>query len=50
MSVLTAFWLYLKVICWSILLSIAVVIEGYDLLLITLFFAFDPWTKKYGVL
>jgi SP family general alpha glucoside:H+ symporter-like MFS transporter len=50
MSTSTAFRLYPKAVCWSILLSTTVVMEGYDLLLITSFFAFDSWTKKYGVL
>jgi SP family general alpha glucoside:H+ symporter-like MFS transporter len=50
MSTSTAFRLYPKAVAWSILLSTTVVMEGYDLLLITSFFAFDPWTKKYGVL
>ncbi|KAJ5882347.1 Major facilitator superfamily domain general substrate transporter [Penicillium soppii] len=50
MSTSTAFRLYPKAVGWSILLSTTVVMEGYDLLLITSFFAFDSWTKKYGVL
>jgi SP family general alpha glucoside:H+ symporter-like MFS transporter len=50
MSIPTAFRLYSKAVGWSILLSTAVVMEGYDLLLITSFFALDPWKKKFGVL
>ncbi|KAJ5382409.1 Major facilitator superfamily domain general substrate transporter [Penicillium concentricum] len=50
MPISTAFRLYSKAVGWSILLSTAVVMEGYDLLLITSFFALDPWKKKYGVL
>ncbi|KAF5863974.1 hypothetical protein ETB97_008909 [Aspergillus alliaceus] len=42
--------LYPKAIAWSILLSTAVVMEGYDLLLVTSFFAFPLWTKRYGQL
>ncbi|KAE8148634.1 general substrate transporter [Aspergillus avenaceus] len=40
--------LYRKAVGWSILLSTAVIMEGYDLLLVTSFFAFQPWAKKYG--
>lgn len=50
MSISTAFRLYSKAVSWSIVLSTAVIMEGYDLLLIFSFFAFEPWTKKYGKL
>lgn len=50
MSIPTAFRLYSKAVSWSIVLSTAVIMEGYDLLLIFSFFAFEPWTKKYGKL
>ncbi|CAI7657198.1 unnamed protein product [Penicillium pancosmium] len=50
MSISTAFRLYSKAVSWSIILSTAVIMEGYDLLLIFSFFAFEPWTKKYGKL
>ncbi|QRD92191.1 putative maltose permease [Aspergillus flavus] len=39
-----------KARAWSIVLSTAVVMEGYDLLLVTSFFASPPWTKQYGTL
>jgi SP family general alpha glucoside:H+ symporter-like MFS transporter len=42
--------LYRNAIGWSVLLSTAVIMEGYDLLLVTSFFAFQPWAKKYGEL
>ncbi|KFY96603.1 hypothetical protein V501_00178 [Pseudogymnoascus sp. VKM F-4519 (FW-2642)] len=48
MSLSEALRRYPKAIGWSILLSTAVVMEGYDLLLITSFLAFLPWTTKYG--
>lgn len=50
MSIPTAFRLYSKAVSWSIVLSTAVIMEGYDLLLIFSFFAFEPWTRKYGKL
>lgn len=39
-----------KARAWSIVLSTAAVMEGYDLLLVTSFFASPPWTKQYGTL
>jgi SP family general alpha glucoside:H+ symporter-like MFS transporter len=50
MSLSEAFRRYPKAIGWSMLLSTAVIMEGYDLLLVTSFFAFPPWTMKYGEL
>ncbi|KAF7594605.1 hypothetical protein BBP40_008872 [Aspergillus hancockii] len=49
-TVSQAILLYRKADGWSILLSTAVIMEGYDLLLVTSFFAFQPWAKKYGEL
>jgi hypothetical protein len=42
--------LYPKAIGWSILLSTAIVMEGYDLSLLGNFYAFPPFTERYGVL
>ncbi|KAF8849478.1 hypothetical protein BDZ45DRAFT_708808 [Acephala macrosclerotiorum] len=39
---------YPKAIAWSILLSTAITMEGYDLVLISSFYAFLTFTKKYG--
>jgi SP family general alpha glucoside:H+ symporter-like MFS transporter len=41
---------YPKAIGWSILLSSAIAMEGFDIVLIAAFFAFPAFTKKYGVL
>lgn len=40
---------YPKAIAWSVLLSTAIAMEGYDLVLISSFYAFPTFTKKYGV-
>ncbi|KAL3459043.1 general substrate transporter [Aspergillus heterothallicus] len=47
-SVREALRLYPKAVAWSILLSTTVIMEGYDLLLVSSFFAFQPWVRKYG--
>ncbi|KAE8442761.1 hypothetical protein EG329_002849 [Mollisiaceae sp. DMI_Dod_QoI] len=48
------FWqaikLYPKAVGWSILLSTAIVMEGYDVVLIASFYALPTFNKKYGVL
>jgi len=40
---------YPKAIAWSLLLSLAVAMEGYDTVLIASFFAFPPFNEKFGV-
>jgi SP family general alpha glucoside:H+ symporter-like MFS transporter len=50
MTLTQAIKLYPKAIGWSVLLSTAIVMEGYDLSLLGNFYAFPPFTKKYGVL
>ena len=50
MSLRQAIKLYPKAVAWSILLSAAVAMEGYDLVLISSFFAYPSFTKKYGEL
>jgi len=42
--------LYAKAIGWSILLSLTIVMEGYDLTIINSFYAFPEFKKRYGVL
>jgi MFS transporter, SP family, general alpha glucoside:H+ symporter len=42
--------LYAKAIGWSILLSLTIVMEGYDLTIINSFYAFPEFKKVYGVL
>jgi MFS transporter, SP family, general alpha glucoside:H+ symporter len=49
MSVRQAWNLYKKAVMFSILFSTAIVMEGYDTALIAAFYAFDPFTEKYGI-
>lgn len=49
MTLLQALRLYPKAITWSALLSLAIVMEGYDTALINSFYAFGPFQKRYGV-
>ena len=48
MSLKQAFNLYKKAMLFSVLFSTAIVMEGYDTALIGAFYAFPPFTKKYG--
>ena len=48
MSIREAFKLYPKAVGWSILLSTAIVMEGYDTLLLSNFFALPQFSEKYG--
>ncbi|KAK9455952.1 general substrate transporter [Dipodascopsis uninucleata] len=50
MSLLQAVKLYPKAIAWSMFLSSALIMEGYDLVLLNSFYAFPEFLKKYGVL
>jgi SP family general alpha glucoside:H+ symporter-like MFS transporter len=50
MSLIQAIRLYPKAAGWSILLSTSIVMEGYDTALLGNFYAFLPFTKRYGVL
>lgn len=49
MTVLEAIRLYPKAIFWSVVFSSAIAMEGFDLVLISAFFAFPPFTERYGV-
>jgi SP family general alpha glucoside:H+ symporter-like MFS transporter len=40
--------LYPKAVGWSLLLFTAIVIEGYDTMLLGKLYAFPPFTKRYG--
>jgi SP family general alpha glucoside:H+ symporter-like MFS transporter len=42
--------LYPKAVGWSILLSTAIIMEGYDVVLLSSFYALPQFNKKYGVL
>lgn len=48
MTLRTALRLYPKAIAWSMFLSSAVAMEGYDIVLIASFFAFPPWNQTFG--
>lgn len=49
MGLFQAVRLYPKAVGWSILLSTALVMEGYDLMLLGNFYAFPPFTQHYGI-
>lgn len=48
MTLKQAFNLYKKAMMFSVLFSTAIVMEGYDTALIGAFYAFPPFTQKYG--
>ncbi|KAF3765304.1 putative maltose permease [Cryphonectria parasitica EP155] len=48
MGLWNALHLYPKAVGWSILLSTAVVMEGYDVVLLSQFFAYDTFNKRFG--
>jgi SP family general alpha glucoside:H+ symporter-like MFS transporter len=50
MGLLQALRLYPKAVGWSILLSTAIVMEGYDTVLINNFYALPQFNQKYGQL
>lgn len=50
MSISQAIKLYPKAVGWSILLSTAIVMEGYDVSLLSNFYAQSQFNQKYGVL
>ncbi|KAG7109743.1 General alpha-glucoside permease like protein [Verticillium longisporum] len=50
MTLMQGIRLYPKAIGWSMLISTCIVMEGYDISLVSNFFAFDPFKKKYGEL
>ncbi|KAK9235245.1 general substrate transporter [Lipomyces kononenkoae] len=50
MSVIQAIKLYPKAVGWSFVLSLAIVMDGYDLILMGNFFAFPTFVQKYGKL
>ncbi|KAK9386686.1 hypothetical protein V1515DRAFT_616178 [Lipomyces mesembrius] len=45
-----AFKIYPKAVGWSILLSLAIIMEGYDTLLLGSFYAFPAFVNKFGTL
>ncbi|KAJ5138881.1 uncharacterized protein N7515_003729 [Penicillium bovifimosum] len=48
MTAFQALKLYPKAVAWSLLLSCAIIMEGYDVVLIGSFFAFPAFNQKYG--
>ncbi|KAJ6149636.1 hypothetical protein N7471_000835 [Penicillium samsonianum] len=48
MTAMEALRLYPKAVAWSLLLSCAIIMEGYDVVLIGSFFAFPSFNMKYG--
>jgi MFS transporter, SP family, general alpha glucoside:H+ symporter len=48
MTILQGLRLYPKAVGWSVLLSLAIVMEGYDTILINQFFALPEFKKHYG--
>lgn len=48
LSLIQGFRTYRKAVGWSMLFSLAIVMEGYDTTLIQSFFAFPEFTRKYG--
>lgn len=49
MSIRQAFRTYPKAVLFSVILSTAIVMEGYDVVLLANFYAFPSFTKRYGV-
>jgi SP family general alpha glucoside:H+ symporter-like MFS transporter len=49
MSLMQAIKLYPKAVGWSVLLSTAIIMEGYDVVLLSSFYALPQFNKKYGV-
>jgi MFS transporter, SP family, general alpha glucoside:H+ symporter len=49
MGFLQAIKLYPKAVGWSILLSTAIVMEGYDIVLLNTFYGLPRFNQKYGV-
>lgn len=48
MSIREAFRTYPKAVGWSLLLSTAIIMEGYDTALLNPFYAFPPFLEKFG--
>ncbi|KAL2761028.1 hypothetical protein ACRALDRAFT_1059274 [Sodiomyces alcalophilus JCM 7366] len=48
MTLLQGIRLYPKAIAWSMLISTCIVMEGYDISLVSNFFAFPQFNKKFG--
>ncbi|KAG5995023.1 hypothetical protein E4U43_003121 [Claviceps pusilla] len=49
MGLISSFKLYKKACLWSIFLSTCLIMEGFDLVLLSTLFAYPPFQKKFGV-
>lgn len=49
MTLLQGIRLYPKAVCWSVLISTCIVMEGYDVSLVGNLYGFDAFNRKYGV-
>ncbi|KZZ99640.1 Mrt transporter [Moelleriella libera RCEF 2490] len=49
LGLLKSFKLYKKACLWSVFLSTCLVMEGFDLVLLSTLFAYPPFQKKFGV-
>ena len=50
MGIIEGFRLYPKAAAWSMLLSTAIIMEGYDVVLLASFYAFPQFNQKYGTM
>jgi len=48
MSLWQGIKLYPKAVAWSILISTCICMEGYDISLLSNFYSFPPFNRKYG--
>lgn len=48
MTLLQGIKLYPKAVMWSIIISTCIAMEGYDISLVTNFYAFPAFNRKYG--
>jgi SP family general alpha glucoside:H+ symporter-like MFS transporter len=49
MSLMQAIKLYPKAVAWSVFISAAIIMEGYDIVLLSSFYALPQFNKKFGV-
>lgn len=49
MTLIQGIKLYPKAVGWSVLISTCIVMEAYDISLVSNFFAFDQFNRKFGV-
>lgn len=49
MTLMQAIKLYPKAVAWSVLISTAIIMEGYDIVLLSSFYALPQFNKRFGV-